>query len=154
MEIKDTRSQCVHAKLLHLYLTLHNPMDCNLPGSSVHGLLQARTLEWVAISSSRGSLQHRNQTLVLCLLHWQAVLYHYARRAAVWPAAATSALSAAERSYLTSEVGAEAGRTPCPKGSGQEELPHVWGQGRQPGGPIPWPRSGAAARRTNPTSKE
>ena len=40
-------------------------------------------------------------------------------------AAVTSALSAAERSYLTSEVGAEAWRTPCPKGSGQEELPHV-----------------------------
>ena len=34
-------------------LTLCNPMDCNLPGSSVHGIFQARILEWVAISSSR-----------------------------------------------------------------------------------------------------
>jgi len=33
-------------------LTLCNPVDCNLPGSSIHGILQARTLEWVAISFS------------------------------------------------------------------------------------------------------
>ena len=37
--------------------TLCNPMDCSLPGSSVHGNFQARILEWVAISSSRGSSQ-------------------------------------------------------------------------------------------------
>jgi len=35
-------------------LTLCNPMDCSLPGSSVHGILQARILEWVAIPFSRG----------------------------------------------------------------------------------------------------
>ena len=45
-------------------LTLCNPMDCSLPGSSVHGMLQARTLEWVAISSSKGSSQPRDQTQV------------------------------------------------------------------------------------------
>ena len=38
-----------------LCLTLGDPMDCTPPGSSVHGILQARTLEWVAISSSRES---------------------------------------------------------------------------------------------------
>ena len=38
----------------HSYLTLCNPMDCSPPGSSVHGIFQARILEWVAISSSRG----------------------------------------------------------------------------------------------------
>ena len=37
-------------------------MDCNLPGSSVHGILQARMLEWVAISFSRGSFWPRDQT--------------------------------------------------------------------------------------------
>ena len=37
-------------------------MDCSPPGSSVHGILQARLLEWVAISSSRGSSQPRDQT--------------------------------------------------------------------------------------------
>ena len=40
------------AKSLQSCLTLCNPMDCNPPGSSVHGILQARTMEWVAISSS------------------------------------------------------------------------------------------------------
>ena len=37
-----------------LRLTLSNPMDCSLPGSSVHGILQVRILEWVAISFSKG----------------------------------------------------------------------------------------------------
>ena len=37
------------------YLTLCDPMDCSLPGSSVHGILPARTLEWVTIPFSRGS---------------------------------------------------------------------------------------------------
>ena len=36
-----------------LCTTLYNPPDCGLPGSSVHGIFQATTLEWVAISSSR-----------------------------------------------------------------------------------------------------
>ena len=40
------------AKSLQSCLTLCNPMDCSLPGFSVHGILQARTLEWVAISFS------------------------------------------------------------------------------------------------------
>ena len=39
--------------------TLCDPVDCSLPGSSVHGILQARILEWVAISFSRGSSQPR-----------------------------------------------------------------------------------------------
>jgi len=42
-------------------------MDCSLPGSFVHGILQARILEWVAISFSRGSFQPRNQTQVSCI---------------------------------------------------------------------------------------
>ena len=44
--------------------TLHDPMDCSLPGSSIHGILQARIVEWVAISFSRGSSQPRDQTRV------------------------------------------------------------------------------------------
>ena len=40
--------------------TLYNPMDCSLPGSSVHGIFQARILEWVAISFSRRSSQPRD----------------------------------------------------------------------------------------------
>ena len=42
--------------------TLCDPMDCSLPGSSVHGIFQARILEWVAVSFSRGSSQPRDQT--------------------------------------------------------------------------------------------
>ena len=43
---------------------LCNPMDCSPPGSSVLGILQARTLEWVSMPSSRGSSQIRNRTQV------------------------------------------------------------------------------------------
>ena len=43
---------------------LCNPVDCSPPGSSVHGILQARILEWVAISFSRGCSQPRDQTQV------------------------------------------------------------------------------------------
>ena len=50
---------------------LCDPMDCSPPGSSVHGIFQARILEWVAISSFRRSLGPRDQTCVSCLLHWQ-----------------------------------------------------------------------------------
>src|SRR5574339_127357 len=44
--------------------TLCNPMDCSLPGSSVHGIFQAIVLEWIAISFSRGSSCPRDQTQV------------------------------------------------------------------------------------------
>ena len=46
-------SVCVCVCVSQLCPTLRNPMDCNLPGSSVHGILQARILEWVAMSFSR-----------------------------------------------------------------------------------------------------
>ena len=44
--------------------TLCHPMDCSLPGSSVHGIFQARILEWVAISFSRGSLRPMDRAQV------------------------------------------------------------------------------------------
>ena len=46
--------------------TLCNPMDCSLPASSIHGVSQARILEWVAISLSGGSFQPRGWTHVSC----------------------------------------------------------------------------------------
>ena len=55
-------TMCVHPKLLQLYLTYYDAMDCSPPASSVHGILKARILEWVAIFSSRGSSQPRDQT--------------------------------------------------------------------------------------------
>ena len=54
-------------KLLQLCANLCNPMDCSPPGSSAHGFLQARTLEWVTIPFSRGSSQPRDQTQVSCI---------------------------------------------------------------------------------------
>ena len=59
----------LHACMLSLQscLTLSDPMDCSQPGSSVHGILQARILEWVAMPSSRGSsypgIESRSPTL-------------------------------------------------------------------------------------------
>ena len=47
--------------------TLCNPIDCSLPGSSDHGIFQARVLEWVAISFSGGSSQPRDRTQVFCI---------------------------------------------------------------------------------------
>ena len=58
------------AELLQLCVTLWDPMDCSQPGSSAHGILQEEILEWVAISSSWGIFQFRNQTI------GRQVLYH------------------------------------------------------------------------------
>ena len=66
-----------HAKSLQSCLSLCHPMDCSLPSSFVHWILQARILEWVAMSSSRGSSPPRDQTHVFyvsCIDRW--VLYH------------------------------------------------------------------------------
>ena len=56
------------------FLTLCDPMDCSPPGSSVHGILQARVLEWVAISFSKEAPHARGQTHLSCIGKW--VLYH------------------------------------------------------------------------------
>ena len=58
--------------------TLCDPMDYSPPGSSIHGILQARILEWVAMPSSRGSSQPRDQTFIFyffCIGRW--VLYNW-----------------------------------------------------------------------------
>ena len=55
------------AQLLQWCPTLCNPTDCSPPGPSVHGIFPAKILEWVAISSSRGSPQPRDWTLISCV---------------------------------------------------------------------------------------
>ena len=50
------------------YPTLCDPMDCGLPRSSIHGIFQARVLEWIAISFSRGPSQPRDRTQVFCVV--------------------------------------------------------------------------------------
>ena len=62
LSFSSTFLACV--KVAQSCLTLCNPMDCSLPGSSVLGILQARILEWVAIPFSRGSSRSRDQTQV------------------------------------------------------------------------------------------
>ena len=54
----------MHAKSLQSCSTLCDPIDCSPPGSCVHGILQARILEWVAMPSFWGSSPFRDQTLV------------------------------------------------------------------------------------------
>ena len=63
------RIRTVHmrAKSLQFYPTLCDPMDCSLPSSSVHGILQARTLEWFVSPLSRGSSWPRDRTQVSCI---------------------------------------------------------------------------------------
>ena len=67
--------------------TLWDPMDCRPPGSSVHGILQARILEWLAISFSRGSSWPRNQTQISCIAG--RFFTNWAMREAPWKSANT-----------------------------------------------------------------
>ena len=62
-------------------LTVCDPIDCSPSGSSVHGIFQARILDWVAISSSRGSSWPRDQTWVSGVSYvGRQVLYHWATK--------------------------------------------------------------------------
>ena len=72
------RRDCLPAQSLQSCLALCDPMECSLPGSSVHGILQVRILEWVAISFLRGSSSPKYPTHVFCVscmagdffIHW------------------------------------------------------------------------------------
>ena len=81
----------VCVKSLQLCPTLCNPMDCSPPGSSVHGILQARILEWVALPSSRGSSPPRDRT-------WVSYISRIGRRfftpTATWEAQASTWVTA------------------------------------------------------------
>ena len=70
----STHCVCVHTQSL-TPVQLFNPIDCSLPGSSVHGVILARILEWVFISSSKGSSQPRDRTCVSCVGRW--ILYFW-----------------------------------------------------------------------------
>ena len=51
----EAETGVIRAKLYQSYLTFCDPMNCSPPGSSAHGISQARMLEWVAVSFSKGS---------------------------------------------------------------------------------------------------
>ena len=62
---RSLATECVRAQSC---LTLCDPMDCSPPGSFVHQISQARILEWVSISSSRGSSRPRDRTCISCMV--------------------------------------------------------------------------------------
>ena len=82
---KNSILHCVHAQSLQACPTLCDPLDCGPPGSSVHGILQARILEWVAMPSSRGSFQPRKRTHISYIadgfftqwVTWEAPIMHW-----------------------------------------------------------------------------
>ena len=77
LNLHRKESSCIKSKPRSIHLfdlpfaqscpTLCDPMDSSLPGSTVHGIFQARILEWAAISFSRGSSQPRARTRVSCI---------------------------------------------------------------------------------------
>ena len=74
---------CVCAQLLQLCLTLCDPVDCSPPGFSVHVILQARILEWVAMPSFRGSSWPRDRTHVSCI---SCITGRFFTHCAIWEA--------------------------------------------------------------------
>ena len=76
--------------------TLCDPVDCSLPGSSVHGIFQARVLEWTAISFSRGSSWPRDRTRVSCIVD---------RRFTVWTAREVWTLEIYKNPQFTASCG-------------------------------------------------
>ena len=73
------RASYVLCSVAQSCLTFQDPMDCGPPGTPVNGILQARILEWVAISSSRGSSQPRDGTHISCIsCIGRQTLYHCA----------------------------------------------------------------------------
>ena len=72
-ESSDRKYMCVWVLSWPVVSDSCDHIDCRLLGSSVHGILQARILEWIAISFSRGSARLRNWTQVFCT--WRHTLY-------------------------------------------------------------------------------
>ena len=73
--------------------SLCNPRDCSPPGSSVHGISQARILEWVAVSSSRGSSRPRHRILVSCVSCIDRRIWEALKTGQNWPPHRVSPLS-------------------------------------------------------------
>ena len=117
-------SACMHVQSLQSCLTVCEPMDWSPPGSSVHGILQAGILEWVAMPSSRGSSQPKAWTFisyVSCIgrqffttfgeganVYWSLTLWeklerqHWAKQYSLCPHGSRSLVEETERSRETS----------------------------------------------------
>ena len=70
---KNRYAMLLHCACTQSFPTVYDPMDCSPPGSSVHGILQARILKWIAILFCRWSSQRRDWA---GLLHGRWLLYH------------------------------------------------------------------------------
>ena len=89
-EIRISGHACMHVKSLQSCPAVWDPMDCSLPDSSVHGTLQARILESVAIPFSRGSSQPRDQN---CISMSQALGGGFFTTRATWEGSPSKLLS-------------------------------------------------------------
>ena len=67
-EVKEFAMFLFFFSIFHILFKYKNPMDCSPPGSSVHGIFQARILEWVVIPFTRGSSQSRDWIPVSCIV--------------------------------------------------------------------------------------
>ena len=76
MKLQQRNGYTACCSVAQLCLTLCHPMDCGPPGSSLHGDPQARILEWIVTSFSRGSSQPRDRTYISCT--GRQILYHWA----------------------------------------------------------------------------
>ena len=80
--------------------TLCNPMDCSLPGSSVHGIFQARLLEWAAIAFSRGCSQPRDRIQVSCTADRRLTIWATREALKMWYIYIMDNYSAIERNEI------------------------------------------------------
>ena len=115
-------SLCVLSSFICVRLC--DPMDCSPPGSSVPRILQARILEWIAVSFSRGSSRTRGQTCGSCIC--RQVLYHWATwEDQCFPRALDYPVSCIHEHAHTPPPAAEMTRTWSSQGGGRGERRHV-----------------------------
>ena len=116
---------CRRAMLVaQLCPTLCDPMDCNPPGSTVHGIFQARILEWVSISSSRGSSPPRDRTCISCIACGFFTIWAIRDTGVEWsssPQAGQAVQSVAKRRRLMSDPHGTARARGTPR-----QLSHPW----------------------------
>ena len=123
-----TQYACMHAQSLQFCPTLCNPMDCSPPGSSVHGIFQARILGWDAMPSARGSSQPRDWT---CISYIASIAGRFFTYCHTWEASfdmhcllknVTQALSLNAIFWETSVIWKQSGeRSECAGWSAKEE---------------------------------
>ena len=100
-----------------LCLIPHDHLDCSLPGSSVHGIFQARTVEWVSIFLLQGNFPTQGSNLrLLCLLHCRQILYPVSHQGSPSPRRGDSI-------FLSENLGVMA--DPGAKGFSRDNLP-LW----------------------------